>query len=126
MCLIRCKSVIRLIAAHRFPGDAFGSSAPAFSGGVMRHRGFTQFNAETPRLLLVPHTNSRLWSPQPSAHGVSRMRATEHHVADSDEQLRGDFAHLGKLRSSIRRAVETVQRGQRAYADSLELIARLE
>lgn len=54
------------------------------------------------------------------------MTDTEHQVAETEDQLRGDLAHLGKLRSSIRDAVETVRRGQRAYADSVELIARLE
>ena len=59
-------------------------------------------------------------------HGICRMRTTEHLIAEAEDQLRGDFAHLGKLRSSIRRALETVRRGQRAYSDSLALIARLE
>ena len=54
------------------------------------------------------------------------MRRTEHQIAEADQQLRGDFAHLGKLRSSIRRAIETVRRGERACSDSLDLIARLE
>jgi len=59
-------------------------------------------------------------------HGICRMSDTEHQIAETEDQLRGDFSHLGKLRSSIRNAVETVRRGQRAYADSVELIARIE
>jgi hypothetical protein len=59
------------------------------------------------------------------ATGMSHA-GTERPLEQTDEQLQGDFAHLGKMRSSIRRVLETVRRGQRGYEGSLRLSARLE
>ena len=46
-------------------------------------------------------------------------------IAITRAQVRSDFVHLASLQGKLRLSAATIIRGQRAYAESLALLARL-
>lgn len=53
------------------------------------------------------------------------MRSYERQIAAAQDQLAGDVAHLNGLRLKLRKTAEVIGRGQRAYEESVELLARV-